>query len=560
MQDSQLLQFIVAIAGAVALLLWSVRLVRTGIERAFSYQLRIWLRRSAGSRLHAVASGIGAALLLQSSTAVAILVTNFISTGGITAVAGLAIVLGADIGSAVVVQLLLQRQDFLIPLLLLIGVTLFLKTPTPRARQVGRTLIGLALIFVSLDMIRAATVPLAGSQSLLSAMQYLGTDALTAFAIGAVFAWIVHSSVAAVLLVVAFVAQGLLPISAAISLVLGANLGGAFIAYVLTLNAPLEARRMIVANLVLRGGGAALLLACIVFSKAPLSWLGSIETTQIVNLHLVFNIGLTIVALPLLAKIDAAMKAVYPERRNSVDALGMSSALDDATLDKPAQALACSAREILSIGQMVETMLRAVSTLYEAWDEPLAKAIEEKDAQVRKMHFELKLFLARLHRHALEDEETRQSMDHISLAANLEAASDMIARTMVTLAKRLHRGNKAFSVKGRQEIGDFHDRVLSNVQLGLNVMMTQEPDAARELVSAKDDVRSVEQKLQEHHLGRLREGLSESVETSNIHQETLRALKQINSSFSMIAYPILSNSGDLLSTRLSGIETTAKAE
>ena len=559
MQDPQLLQFIVAIAGAAALLLWSVRLVRTGIERAFSHHLRKWLRRSAGSRLRATTSGLAAALLLQSSTAVAVLVTNFVSTGGIASAAGLAIVLGADIGSALVVQVLLQRQDFLVPLLLLTGITLFLKTPTPRARQVGRTLIGLALIFVSLDMIREATVPLADNQSLLSAMQYLGTDALMAFVIGAVFAWVVHSSVAAVLLIAAFVAQGLLPMNAAVSLVLGANLGGAFIAYILTLNAPREARRMIAANLALRGGGAALLLMCITFSGVSLAWLGSSESMQIVNLHLAFNIGLAIAVMPLLGKIDAAMKALYPEGRKSVDAFGMSSALDDSTLDRPTQALACSAREILSIGQMVETMLRAVATLYDTWDEPLAKAIEEKDAQIRKMHFELKLFLARLHRRALEDEETRQSMDHIALAANLEAASDVITRTMTNLARRLHRGNKAFSEKGRQEIEDFHDRVLSNVQLGLNVMMTQGPDAARELVSAKDDVRSIEQKLQEHHLGRLREGLSESVETSNIHQETLRALKQINSSFSMIAYPILSNSGDLLSTRLSGIETTEKA-
>jgi len=193
---------------------------------------------------------------------------------------------------------------------------------------------------------------------------------------------------------------------------------------------------MIAANLALRGGGAALLLVCLVFSGVSLSWLGANATAQIVNLHLVFNIGLTLVVLPLLVKIDIVMNAILPERRSSAEALGRSSALDDSTLDKPAQALACSAREILSIGQMVETMLRAVATLYDAWDEPLAKAIEEKDAQVRKMHFELKLFLARLHRRALEDEETQQSMDHISLAANLEAASDIIARTMTTLARR----------------------------------------------------------------------------------------------------------------------------
>ena len=138
MPEPQFLQFAMAIAGAAALLLWSVRLVRTGVERAFSHRLRLWLRRSAGSRLWAASSGAGAALLLQSSTAVAILVANFASAGAVTTAAGLAMLLGADIGSALVIQFLLQRQEFMIPALLLVGVVLFLKTPTARARQVGK--------------------------------------------------------------------------------------------------------------------------------------------------------------------------------------------------------------------------------------------------------------------------------------------------------------------------------------------------------------------------------------------------------------------------------------
>jgi len=548
--EPQFLQFAMAIAGAAALLLWSVRLVRTGVERAFSHRLRLWLRRSAGSRMWAAFSGAGAALLLQSSTAVAILVANFASAGAVTTAAGLAMLLGADVGSAMVVQFLLQRQDFMIPALLLIGVVLFLKTPTARARQVGRILIGLALIFVSLDMIRAAAVPLAQGPGLLAVMQYLGQDALSAFVLGALAAWLMHSSVAVVLLVFTFVAQGLLPVSAAAAMVLGANLGGAFIAYALTTTAPYKVRRIITANLVLRGGGAALVLLVLMVSNHPIAWLGPNDATRIVNLHLAFNIALAVVALSSLGWIERIIETGFPEKQDQSALLGISSALEEAALEKPAQALACSAREILGIGQRVETMLRAIDSLYSVWDEPLAKAIEAKDREIRKMHFDLKLYLARLHRQALDDEASRESMDHAALAANLEAASTMIATTMVTLARRLQRGNKAFSAKGREEIADFHDRVLSNVQLGLNVMMTQNPDAARELVAAKDEVRDIEQELQRHHLGRLREGLTESIETSNIHQETLRALKQVNTSFSMIAYPILSQSGDLLESRL----------
>ena len=247
--------FLLNIAGAAALLIWSVRLVRTGVERGFANQLRLWLRHSSSNRMLAAVSGMGAAVFLQSSTAVAVLASNFVSKGALTAATGLAILLGADVGSALVSQLLLVRQSFFIPVLLLLGVSLFMRSSNDTTRQVGRILIGLALIFVSLDMIRAATGPVVAHPGTLTVMEYLGRDLLTAFILGAVFAWVVHSSVAAVLLFVTLVAQGILPPDAAAAMILGANLGGAFIAYMLTLQAPAKSRQMVFANLVLRGGG-----------------------------------------------------------------------------------------------------------------------------------------------------------------------------------------------------------------------------------------------------------------------------------------------------------------
>ncbi|CTQ31302.1 Na/Pi cotransporter family protein [Jannaschia rubra] len=551
MHEPQILLFILNIAGTAALLIWSVRLVRTGVERAFATELRQVLRRSTSGRVLAATTGLGAAVALQSSTAVAILVSNFVSKGGLAATAGLAILLGADVGSAIVAQLLLVRQTWLIPLLLLVGVALFMRGEGRRTRPVGRILIGLALIFASLDMIRAATAPLMDSTGTIAAMQYLGGDPLTAFVIGAVFAWMVHSSVAAVLLFVTLVGQGLLPASAAAAMVLGANLGGGFIAYMLTLAAPVTARRIVAANLGLRGSGALLVLAVLIVQGFALDWLGAKDARQVINLHLVFNLGLAVVGLAFLGPVSTLAARLLPDRTDPSGRLAMPGALDEATLDRPDRALDSAAREVLRMGELIETMLRAAGPLFETWDEPTAEAIRNRDRQVSRMHFALKLFLAKINRQQLDEEQSRRAMDLASIAINLEAASDIVTRTMLDLARRLHVDGIAFSAKGGREIGDFHDRVLTNVQLALNVMMTQDPDAARELVAAKDKVRAVEQHLQRQHLGRLMDALTDSIETSNIHQETLRALKQINTAFSMIGYSILARTGDLLSSRLS---------
>jgi len=550
LDEPHFLQFLLSISGAAALLIWAVRLVRTGVERGFAAPLRIWLRHSAKNRLLAAATGMGAAVFLQSSTAVAVLVSNFVAKGGLAAGVGLAILLGADVGSALVTQLLMVRQAYLTPLLLLVGVAIFLRGEG-NARQVGRILIGLALIFVSLDMIRAATGPLVGNPSTQMVMAYLGRDLATAFVIGAAFAWVVHSSVAAVLLFVTLAAQAVLPTTAAAAMILGANLGGALIAFVLTLSAPIAARRMVIANLILRGGGAIAITLLIAALPELLTYLGKSSARQAINLHLMFNLVLAVVALPFVGHIIRALNGLIPDRSADARAAEGATALDPAALNRPQRGLDCAARELLGMGQKIEQMLIAVEPLYDTWNAADGKVIYEQDLAIKKMHLNVKLYLAKLGQNGLDEDLGRRSMELASISSSLDSASDAIARVMLDLAKRLDSQDLKFSTQGREEIHDFSDRVQSNVQLALNVMMNQNPAEARELVAAKEKVRRVEQKLQRNHIGRLREGLAESIDTSNIHQETLRALKQINTAFSMVGYPILLKSGDLLKSRLS---------
>ena len=550
MSEPNLIQFIISVSGAVALLIWAVRLVRTGVERGFKTQLRQWLRQSGRNRLYAAGSGLGAAVLLQSSTAVAVLVSNFLSKGGLSVTAGLAILLGADVGSALVSQILLVQQDFLIPLLLLIGVTLFLRNANSNLSQVGRILIGLSLILVSLNMIRLATGPMVVNPSTSVIMGYLGRDLFTAFLIGASFAWMVHSSVAAVLLCVTLAGQSILPPLAAAVMVLGANLGGSFIAYVLTWSAPVSSRQMVVANLLLRGCFAVIVAFCVSTIPNILPYLGADPAQQIINLHLVFNLVLVIVALPLVYPVTNLIQFIVTENANVNDTFGSVSALDPTAINRPSRGLDCAARELLIMGQKIERMLIEVEILYRDWSTISATAITKQNKEIKEMHHKVKLYLAKLGQTGLEKDFARRSMELALISTGLDAASDTIARTILKLAKRLNTQGVKFSDEGRKEINRFWDRTLGNVQLALNVMMTQNPGEARELIAAKEKVARVEQKLQRLHLGRLRKGLFDGIESSNIHQETLRALKQINASFAMVGYPILAKSGDLLKSRL----------
>lgn len=551
MESSPILIFL-DMASAAALLIWAVRLVRTGFERAFGGQLRRWLRRSTSGRISAAATGCIAAILMQSSTAVAMLLAGFMSSGAIGGMAGLAIILGADLGSAIVVQILNSRVALLTPLLLLAGVTVFLRSSRRGLRQIGRIFIGLALIFLSLDLIREASAPFSTSGAAQAAMVYLSGDALSAFLIAAVFAWLVHSSVAAVLLFATLSQQGLLPLEAAFAMVLGANLGGSLIAFALTLKADTLVRRVVWTNFILRGGGAALAVAFLSIAVTADVVPGGSAAQQTLNVHLIFNLLLLFVGLPLIGPLIWAAEHLIPSPDGSDTGQMVRSALDHSVQNQPRRAFACARRELVEMSNRIEVMLREAMGLFDTFSDPVGQRLREDMTEIARMSLEIRVYLSGI-RSSDPDEDTGTRAFSLSgVAVNLEAAADVIVRKIVDLARRKNAEDLRFSNEGWRELSDFHDSVTRNVQHGITVLMSEDVGLARELVEQKEKVRELEQILERTHLKRLRQGLTESIETSAIHLELLRSLKMVNTSFAMIAYPLLEEHGELLESRLAG--------
>ncbi len=461
--------------------------------------------------------------------------------------------LGADLGSALVALILNSRIAVLTPLLLLSGVLIFLRSARRQLRQVGRILIGLALIFLSLDLIRASSLPLVDSEGAQAAMLYLADDPLTAFLIAALFAWLVHASVAAVLLFATLAAQGLLPVEAAFAMVLGANLGGSLIAFFLTLKADVTVRRVVWTNLLLRGGGAALAVLALSRFDLPIQLLGPGPGQQALNLHLAFNLALLVVFLPLVGPMMRAANRVIADPSATAAAGANHSLLDPTVQNQPKRAFACALRELVEMGNRIELMLREAFGLFDRYDEATAQRLRDEMQKVAQMSLDVRIYLSGVRSQDPEEDTGTRAFDLSGIAVNLEAGADAIARKMTGLARLKNSENVEFSVEGWRELSDFHDVVLRNVQHGITVLMSEDAGLARELVEQKEKVREIEQLLERKHLKRLRKGLAESIETSAIHLDLLRTLKMLNTSFAMIAYPVLQESGELLESRLAEI-------
>ncbi len=547
--------FILHMAGAVALLLWATRMVRTGVERAYGAALKQSLRQALGNPLMAAATGLLLAVALQSSTAVTLLVGSFAGLGIVTGLAGILAVRGAEVGSALVVRILSLDLTLLVPVCLLAGTAIFLATERRQWRQLGRILVGVGLLVLSLQLMAQASEPLRDSTVVPIIVGYLSRDPTTAFLLAAVVTWLFHSSIAAVLLLTTFASRGIISPDLGIVMVLGVNLGSSIIAPILTRGSPAAYRVVPMGNLLMRGAGSLVILAAFVVFRPPLDVLGAGAAGRIMNAHVAFNIIVLIAGVPLSGLVLRAAERIVAMHSSATDeetppARGEISALNVEALKTPQQALANVTREVVRMCETVEFMLCRVIELYESGDRKTIDALAALDDTVDRKHASIKFYLARISTGGMSDEEARHCQDLLSACVKLEQVGDIIVRNLLVLARKKMERGLEFTPQGRCELSAFHASVLSNARLAFNLLVTQDAGTARQLVAEKDRLRLTEREMSQRHFDRLRQATEKSVETSSIHLDTIRDLKQINSLLATLAYPVLEEQGLLSGSRL----------
>ena len=541
--------FFLDLLGSIALLIWATRLVKTGIMDALGERLRRLIRRATASRLGACAAGVAVASALQSSTASALLVTSFLERGYVTLATTLAILLGANIGTTLVVQALSFDVSVLIPILIVAGVTVLTVGPSARVQSVGRAAIGLALMILSLKLVVAAVEPLRSSGVLVLVLQQLSNQPVFAVAIAVGLAWLIHSSIAMILLTMSLAGIGVIDLRLALALAIGANIGSGLAPLGLSLQAPIEVRRALVGNLATRLAGGCLVLPFIGTLLTLLEALDASPARQVANFHTGFNILLALAFLPLTGASAKLLRLVVADPPVRIGERPVTN-LDEADFDHTSVALVAATREVMRLAELVEVMLReAIETFKETNDSRL-KQISQLDSKVDELQESIKLFITRLTRRPLDEDVRRRAFDLILFTTNLEHVGDILDKTLLELAAKKQRLAVNFSAEGWAEIEEMHREVVDQMRLAVTVFMTQDVAMARRLVEAKDHIRQLERSAAESHLMRLRAGTVASIETSSLHLDVIRDLKRIVAHLTAVAHPILEAGGELSTSRL----------
>jgi phosphate:Na+ symporter len=543
--------------GGVALLLWGLHMVLTGVLRAFGPDLRRFLNKALGNRFSAFVSGLGLTALLQSSTATGLMTTSLTADGLVGLVPALAIMLGANVGTTLIVQVLSFNISAVAPIFFIIGVATFRIGGASLTRALGRIAIGLGLILLALHILIDTLAPAEQAPLARALLASMTGDPILCIALAAVLTWAAHSSVAVVLLVMSLAYSHFVSAEAALALVLGANLGSA-------INPLIEggiggnpaSRRLPLGNLINRLVGVLLVLPFLpVLARELPAWQPD-ASKMTAEFHMLFNVALALIFIGPLDAMAWLLVRVLPDRPAPADP-ATPRYLDESILETPPVALANAARETLRMGDAIETMLRDVMSALLNNDRKLVGEVSKLDNVVDRLNEAIKLYITKLTRGSLDEREGRRAMEIVSFTINLEHIGDIVDKNLCELATKKIKRRYQFSAEGAAELSAFHKRVCESLQQAFGVFMTGDVEAARRLLREKAALRTAELEAADRHFERLREGRPESLETTSLHLDVLSDLKRIHSHICSVAYPVLEAAGDLPAREVAAGEAAA---
>jgi phosphate:Na+ symporter len=531
--------------GGVALLLWGLHMVLSGVLRAFGPDLRRTLSKALGNRFSAFGAGLGLTALLQSSTATGLMTASLAADGVVSLVPALAIMLGANVGTTLIVQVLSFNISAVAPVLFVVGLVTFRASDGSLTKALGRVAIGLGLTLLALHILLDTLAPAEQAPAVRALLAAVTTDPVLCVIIAAALTWAAHSSVAVVLLVMSLAYSQFVTEPAALALVLGANLGSA-------INPLLEAgvrgdpatRRLPVGNLLNRLVGVFIALPFLGPIARELAVLQPDAAKMTAEFHMVFNVALALIFIGLLDPLAWLLVRLLPEKKQTADA-SVPRYLDEAALENPPLALANAARETLRMGDTVEAMLREVMAALMTNDRKLASDVSRLDNVADRLNEAIKLYITKLTRDSLDEREGRRAMEIVSFTINLEHIGDIVDKNLCELAAKKIKRRYQFSSEGAAELTAFHKRVVESLQSAFGIFMTGDVEAAKKLLREKAELRKAELEAADRHFERLREGRPESLETTSLHLDILADLKRIHSHICSVAYPVLEAAGEL---------------
>lgn len=533
----ELYQHLVLLIAGISFFMYGMILASDNLQLIAADRVRILMSKLAEHRVIAILSGIALTTLLQSSSAVTVMLVNLASAGVVTLAQVMGVIIGTAIGTTVTVQLISFNVTKWALYFVIFGFMIMFLSKSKRAKEIGNIVFGFGLIFYGLYSMGQAVTVVKDIQGFKDVFRYFNDNPLVAFAFTTFLTAFVHSSAVTIGLAMTLATNGVISLYDSMYWVYGANLGTTATALMASLSGSYMGRQVAWAHLFYK---AASVLLVMVFT-APFAVFCSYTAIgaphQIANAHTVLNIFSAIVFYPFTDWGVQFIERLFP--RPSSDREFGAKYLDPKVFKEPSMAFANAIREMLRMADYALEMVRMSPRAFERDNPDLTEEIRKIDKKIDTLNKEIKLYLVRLTDESLTDGQSARVVNLIALVSDIENIGDVIDKNILNLAQKKSRLKLTFSIQGWEELKEFHQMVVENFELALSAFSLNNKELAQKVIDNKHKIRVQEQKLREAHIKRLHDKNQESFNTSNIHLDLLSAYRRVNSYVCNLVYPVL---------------------
>ena len=529
----------IGIMGGLGLFLYGMNLRGDGLQKSAGSKLKRIIELLTSNVIMGVLVGMVVTMVIQSSSATTVMVVGFVNAGIMSLPQAIGVIMGANIGTTITAQLVSLDVDFLAPVALGIGIVIYMFSNKPKHKNIAEILIGFGILFTGMDFMKEAVKPLAGYQGFTDMLLSFGHHPILGVLMGFAITAIVQSSSASMGMLIALASQGLIPITAALPILYGENIGTCVTSLISSIGASRNARRAAIMHLTFNVLGSMIFM--FILSKPIVAIVTAIDPTdaarQIANAHTLFNILNVIVLLPFNKLIVKLALKLVPETKGEQDDDKVVKYIDDRMIETPSIALANIVKETLRMGEKSkESLNAAMDGIVDKSKEKIELSFK-REKLINELQKSILNYLLKLSKASL-NEDSRETVDALFNTVNdIERIGDH-AENIAELAKDIVDLEISFSDVGIGELKDMYNKVVSTYTYALEAMRTSNVELACKVIKMEEQVDMMEKSCRANHMNRLNSS-SCSIESGVIYLDIISNLERVSDHAVNIAQQVI---------------------
>jgi phosphate:Na+ symporter len=529
---------VITLVGGLAIFLYGMNLMSEGVNKSAGRKIRKMLESFTRNRFAALATGAIATTLVQSSSAVSVMVISLVKANILRFSQTFGILLGAAIGATITVQIITLRITDYALLIIAIGFFINLLSKNNLLKMTGSAMMGFGLLFYGLHLMSLAMHPLRDYHPFLQLLTKLDHPVAGILA-GLLFTAIIQSSSAFIGIVIVLASQGLINLEGGVALLLGSNIGTTVTAAIAATNAGYEAKRVAVAFFMIKLIGVLFIVWWIPQYAELIRQITSGNTDadpvalprQIANAHTLFNIMVTIVLLPFVKSFSFWIMKLVSAKEDRKSVPVDVKFLDDSLLTSPPLALSLAKKETMHMAGYVRQMLEVSIQPFIFKDNRYLQLIIDNEEKVDFLRIEIASYITKISQGSLHSSMVSEAFRIHYIISEMEQIADVVSGELLDKAQEFIETEMEFSDEGKKELQEFHTLTLEQFEKTVAVLETLDQKEAAYLKANHRRFRQLSDELKRKHFDRLARNVQQSVTTSKTHMEVMGALRIIHSHF-----------------------------